>query len=405
MAFEFESGKGKEVEGGEREMKSKKLILGLVILAIIVIVDSSGIVSAFSNSSGGDWKYYREITIKENSGKNLSDYQILVELNSSSFPANAKSDGSDIRFSDKSGKELDYWIGGWNFDAKNAKVWVKVPFIPSQEETKIRMYYGNIDAEDVSDIHNTFIFGDDFENPTWTENHWVSVSGTWETIDGVYKVKTSNDHGVLANETFKQDIAVDLKLKVDKGYPGFYPLWHDEYNYTKAWYGYQYDETTKEKVDAFCTGHSYGFPSNLEMSESGQPISWDKKEWQNFSAIIFDGKCEVFAPVKPGIVSVSVSRTSPEEGRLELFANGSACFDDVRVRKYTSPEPSLTFSQEYSTAPTPIPTPTLIPTLSPTPTLTPSPTPVPTPTPPGFEAIFAIAGLVAVAYILVRRRG
>ncbi|MGB3459903.1 MAG: PGF-CTERM sorting domain-containing protein [Halobacteriota archaeon] len=40
----------------------------------------------------------------------------------------------------------------------------------------------------------------------------------------------------------------------------------------------------------------------------------------------------------------------------------------------------------------------------PTPTPTPAPTPEPTPEPPGFEAIFAIAGLLAVAYLVHRRK-
>ena len=42
-------------------------------------------------------------------------------------------------------------------------------------------------------------------------------------------------------------------------------------------------------------------------------------------------------------------------------------------------------------------------TPTPTPTPTPIPTPIPTPAPPGFEAVFAIAGLLAVAYLVKRR--
>ena len=58
-----------------------------------------------------------------------------------------------------------------------------------------------------------------------------------------------------------------------------------------------------------------------------------------------------------------------------------------------------------SPAPSPAPSPTPTPTPSPTPAVSPpvTPTPTPTPTPPGFEVVFAIAGLLAVAYIL--RRG
>ncbi|MDI6860127.1 MAG: PGF-CTERM sorting domain-containing protein [Methanocellales archaeon] len=58
--------------------------------------------------------------------------------------------------------------------------------------------------------------------------------------------------------------------------------------------------------------------------------------------------------------------------------------------------------------PTPIVTPTPTPYPTPTPAPTPTPVPVPTPTPtpkvPGFEAVFAIVGLLAVAYLVLRRR-
>ncbi|MBE0516859.1 MAG: PGF-CTERM sorting domain-containing protein [Methanophagales archaeon] len=53
---------------------------------------------------------------------------------------------------------------------------------------------------------------------------------------------------------------------------------------------------------------------------------------------------------------------------------------------------------------TPTPTPTATPTAPPTVAPSPSPTATPTPKQPGFEAVFAIAGLLAVAYIVLRRR-
>jgi len=61
--------------------------------------------------------------------------------------------------------------------------------------------------------------------------------------------------------------------------------------------------------------------------------------------------------------------------------------------------------------PTPTPTPMVMVTVTPTPTPpTPvaTPTPTPTPTPKkriqGFEAVFAIAGLLAVAYLVLRKK-
>ena len=54
----------------------------------------------------------------------------------------------------------------------------------------------------------------------------------------------------------------------------------------------------------------------------------------------------------------------------------------------------------------PTPTPTATPTIPPTVAPSPSPTPLPTPKPgiPGFEAVLAIAGLLAVAYLALRRK-
>jgi hypothetical protein len=78
------------------EGKSVKLVaLGIVL---VLLASGIGTVSAFSNSGDGDWKYYKDITVKENSRETLTNFQVLVELNPSNFPANAKSDGSDLRF-------------------------------------------------------------------------------------------------------------------------------------------------------------------------------------------------------------------------------------------------------------------------------------------------------------------
>jgi len=89
--------------------------------------------------------------------------------------------------------------------------------------------------------------------------------------------------------------------------------------------------------------------------------------------------------------------------------SGLAITDEAHVIKFTkapaptpSPSPSPTPTPSPSLTPTPSPTPTPIVTPSPSPTPTPTPTPAP-PT-PGFEAIFAVSGLLAVAYLVLRGR-
>jgi hypothetical protein len=58
------------------------------------------------------------------------------------------------------------------------------------------------------------------------------------------------------------------------------------------------------------------------------------------------------------------------------------------------------------TMPAPSPSPVVTPEPSPSPAVSPTFTPSPslTPTPPGFEAIFAITGITAVAYLVLRKR-
>ncbi|MCW7078265.1 MAG: hypothetical protein OCU22_03930, partial [Canidatus Methanoxibalbensis ujae] len=50
------------------------------------------------------FKYIRKITITERSGNDLTDYQVLIELNSTNFNfAHAQSNGEDIRFTNEEG--------------------------------------------------------------------------------------------------------------------------------------------------------------------------------------------------------------------------------------------------------------------------------------------------------------
>ena len=76
----------------------------------------------------------------------------------------------------------------------------------------------------------------------------------------------------------------------------------------------------------------------------------------------------------------------------------------------TSPAPTPTPGETPATSPTPGATLTPTVTVSPTPVATVSPAPTPTPSParkpwiPGFEVVFAIAGLLTVAYLVLWRK-
>ena len=57
--------------------------------------------------------------------------------------AQARSNGSDLRFLDKSGSELKYEIANWN-PAGESHIWVNIPSLKS--DANITMYWGNPSA-------------------------------------------------------------------------------------------------------------------------------------------------------------------------------------------------------------------------------------------------------------------
>jgi len=103
------------------------------------------------------FKYKRKITISEQSGDDLTDYQVLIELNSINFDfEHAQTNGEDVRFTDANGNLLPYWIEEWDSVNEKAKVWVKVPSIPANGTVEIWMYYGNSQLANESKGVNTF---------------------------------------------------------------------------------------------------------------------------------------------------------------------------------------------------------------------------------------------------------
>ncbi len=92
-----------------KNMGGPKLLF--VVALTLLILASTGAAVSLSNSGGGNWQNYMEITIKEKSGSTLTDYQISVQMSGGNFPANgdskivmyygnpAATGASDIRYS------------------------------------------------------------------------------------------------------------------------------------------------------------------------------------------------------------------------------------------------------------------------------------------------------------------
>jgi len=147
------------------------------ITALILVCGLAG-----TTASWDAWGHSETITLQEQSGSALEDYQVGLDVDTASLIADGRmrTDCGDIRFADSTGTEIPYWIeSGCN--SASTRIWVRVPSIPTSGTT-ISLHYGNPDAASASSGEDTFIFFDDFDDGEWS-GRWLQSR---ETGDDAY---------------------------------------------------------------------------------------------------------------------------------------------------------------------------------------------------------------------------
>lgn len=162
------------------------------------------------------WNYRKEIIIS-NTGSLLTNYQVLITIDTTSLVnsvpiSKMRSDCNDIRFTSSDGSTLlNYWIeSGPN--TVSTKIWVKIPSITNGSNT-IYLYYGNPSATSASNGTNTFDFFDDFSSGPIDTNKWTIVAGSPSVTDGILTVP-ANGSIIKSTLTF----ASPLKLIFNSSY-------------------------------------------------------------------------------------------------------------------------------------------------------------------------------------------
>ena len=300
------------------------------------------------------FKYRRAITITEQSGNDLTDFQVLIELNSTNFNfEHAQTNGEDIRFTDANGNLLSYWIEEWDSVNKKAKVWVKVPSIPANSSVEIYMYYGNPSASSASNGDATFEFFDDFEDYTekWQEGG-DSPTVLSETVDGRSVVKITNggtnSGGIWTKESINvENKVIECVLKgwseggadVDEGL-GIDTSWN-----VGTWPSLNILHATGD-LPSPSEYHTVRIrDSGFVTGSKNLKTDWDKKQ-----TII---KTEQIIGIYDGEELSASGTPTTYEGKIMLSVdnnknNAGVYYDWIFVRKYTEPEPSISIGVEES---------------------------------------------------------
>lgn len=316
------------------------------------------------------WLYSTIITVDNtNSTNTLTDYSVLLKINTAALITQGlmKADGSDIRFTIDYINELSYWIdpGIQNergINKTNTHIWVKMPEIPASGTQTIYMLYGNQDAYPASNIGTTFLFGDDFDDNTLDGSKWNAILTNSGQINEQNQRLEHNSpttaqpyesgSNLLSITQFTEPIVLEMQFKKggyvyrNAGLCMDNELWDNSAAYGWQDWG-QLSVTTTESGtstgDAFDNGDPYWSTNNgnpeyylkitrkpngkfsysmlVPSTEPGGPQEWN---------VDIDAYMPLSTPLRVRATEHVWQSASPEL-RFE---------DNIRVRKYSYPEPT-----------------------------------------------------------------
>ncbi len=268
------------------------------------------------------------------------------------------SDFSDLRFTNSNGDNLDYWIQS-KTDSTSAIIWVEVDSLNSGD-TEIYMYYNNSSASSISNGEDTFLFFDDFDDGVIDTTKWNEVDNTNNEITesgGTLNFdRSSNDSwtkGVLTQNSFNR---ANLSFEVDytwtannSGYDAIMYGWHDSTNNPS----YQY------LVYAYYNpGSGSATTVSVNIYEDGANRSGATGNWTLLTNYVIrvrmksTGGAFYEQSTDDGETwSTSYDSSYSTESNLHpgwAFYSGHHSYDNARVRKWMTNEPTSTFSSEES---------------------------------------------------------
>ena len=302
----------------------------------------------------GGGAYYCKITITEQSGSDLYDYTVKIVLNATNFDGwNYIIDGSDIYFTDVNDNPLYYWIESIDLTAKQAIIWVKVPYIPANGDTVIYMYFGGTNPyPNYNDPYKVFLFYDDFDTLNTTK--W------FEYIDSPYYVTTvSNSKYIItldvdpnrakvyayiqSNITISTNFSVEAKVSWDfkineMHLRGSIRIDDNIWLAVKDW-SFAYDPCYELYVDGTYYTTDYGTaPVSGEVVLKIVKVGSEIRGYYNDTLV-------ASTTTANGITYVRLFAYSDDE---DADVDPWVAFDWVRVRSYVEPEPSITIGPATS---------------------------------------------------------
>jgi len=258
----------------------------------------------------------------------------------------------------------------WEFGAKEAKIWVKVPSIPVNGDAKIKKYYGNPSASAVSDGDKVFEFFDDFSRKSLDTDKWIifgnpkmTFSNSILDISGSCGAGNANGDVLESKKNFNYPLIYEAYYKYD------HTPWGNYAGIGLGRYSYPVSTHCAMEVDHSCYDNKGAF--EIENGDSIDGCAdWVVNDWEK-TKIIWTDK---FVSFERGSAICTFTASIPSQSMPvhlgDSYFNRNEFIqlyvDWIFIHKYASIEPTLTLSPEHQT-----PAPTVTPTITPTPAPTP----------------------------------
>jgi hypothetical protein len=348
-----------------------KFTLKIAALLIAIITSASLARAAAPANEWWDsnYQYRYKISVTAGTTNVPTDYSVRIEFDHAALVAATKSlsSGDDIRIAHWNGStwtELDRRLDDQSsWDSATTQVWFRTQAGINATETdnNYYMYYGYSSASSPpANKSNVYVFWDDFESgdlSNWT----VQVDAVWSAASdqansGTYSLKASGytsgeDKWITANGINESDLLMEAYwrfndvsgLDAAQGFRSSSSLPIDHY------------ETNLEGVEGWNIAKMITNWSEIEPNPGGQ--NPQNNVWTKITTIIVGTNMQVLrndTQLVPssGWTDVGSELSSGTVGfRAYEIGSGDAWWiDDVKVRKYVSPEPTNFIGGEESNA-------------------------------------------------------
>ena len=324
------------------------MILGLII--IYFVFQGQKAKAEWFNDS---WMYRQQVDIT-NSGSAQTDFQVQIILDTAALITAGKmqSDCDDIRITDINGKVLPHWIEENNPGCNDSvtKIWTKVPSIPTSDAT-VYLYYGHPSASNIENGANVFQFFEDFSSgnlDNWTNPCSATVTSGYMNIPTSTSCDTTPIYVNNLNLSDSSGYILEFRGKFSSGGNGRLQTYQRRRNSngyiarfwitgTAATYYQEYSGSWGANTNVGANNMSADTWYNLKVQVNGSNNTF----FVNGSSIGSNASSASLSPYTDFTIGL---------GQYQTTVN----YDNVRIRKYASTEPSAGSPTNEEQSPGPV---------------------------------------------------